>query len=73
MCFALVQEKAADGGSDFVKVRDYHHQNHQQDQSNRQAALSTLSMETSEPQTRGGWARAYVRFEPQELARLVVV
>ena len=35
--------------------------------------LSTLSMETSEPQTRGGWARAYVRFEPQELARLVVV
>ena len=30
-------------------------------------------METSETQTRGGWARAYVRFEPQKLARLVVV
>ena len=40
MCFALVQEKAADGGSDSANVRDYHHQDHQQDQNNRQAALS---------------------------------
>lgn len=69
-----VQGKPAAMGSGSTNSQEYHHQDHQQDQKNHQAAsatiLHTLSMRTTEPESCGSWAGACVRCDPQELAHL---